>query len=253
MKVLGINSSPRSRGISKTEMLLDALARGMREAGADVEIVQLRKKSIKNCIGCYTCWTKTPGVCLHDDDMTRELFPNWVASDIVVYATPLYHFTLNARMKTFIERTLPILEPFMFRHDDKTHHPVRQKPPKAVVLSVAGFPETSVFNYLSGYANMLFGKGLLAEIYRPAAELMTLPFFQEKAQTILNATAQGGRELIESMKISTETMDQITQTIVDDFDSFADMANSFWKVCIEERMTPLEFHKKNMVNVEKKD
>ena len=250
MKVLAINSSPRSHGISKTGILLDALVKGITEAGAETAIVQLRKKSVRNCIGCYTCWTKTPGVCLHDDDMTRELFPKWMASDIVVYATPLYHFTVNARMKTFIERTLPILEPFMFRHDGKTHHPVRQKPPKAVILSVAGFPEASVFNYLSTYANMLFGKGLLAEIYRPAAELMTLPLFHEQAQAILDATTQGGRELIQSMKISKETMEKITEPTVQDLDSFADMANSFWKVCIEERMTPFEFYQKNMVRPE---
>ena len=250
MKVLAINSSPRSHGISKTGILLDALAKGMREAGAETEIIQLRKKSVRNCIGCYTCWTKTPGVCVHDDDMTRELFPKWMESDIVVYATPLYHFTVNARMKTFIERTLPVLEPFMFRHDGKTHHPVRQKPPKAVILSVAGFPEASVFNYLSTYANMLFGKGLLAEIYRPAAELLTLPPFHEKAQAILKATEQGGQELVQSMKISKETIGIITQPVVEDFDSFADMANSFWKVCIDERMTPFEFHQKNALSGE---
>jgi hypothetical protein len=97
---------------------------------------------------------------------------------------------------------------------------------------------------------MLFGKGLLAEIYRPAAELMTLPPFHEKAQAILKATEQGGRELVQSMKISKETIGIITQPVVEDFDSFADMANSFWKVCIDERMTPFEFYHKNMVEHE---
>ena len=113
MKVLAINSSARSDGISKTEMMLDALVEGMRDAGAEVEVVPLRKKKVNNCIGCFTCWTKTPGVCVHKDDMTNELFPKWLEADIAVYATPLYHFTVNASMKAFIERTLPILEPFM--------------------------------------------------------------------------------------------------------------------------------------------
>ncbi|MGC8603015.1 MAG: flavodoxin family protein [Desulfomonilaceae bacterium] len=244
MRILALNSSPRGNGISKTGLLLDALAKGMREAGADVEIVQLRKKSVKNCIGCYTCWTKTPGVCVHEDDMTKELFPKWLESDIVVYATPLYHYTVNARMKVFIERTLPALEPFMNRVDGRTHHPVRQKPPKAVVLSVAGFPELSVFSYLSSYVNMIFAKGLLAEIYRPAAESLTIPQFQEKARVILDATTQAGRELTQSTKISKETIDKITVPIIEDFDSFATMANSFWKTCIQEGLTPSELQKK---------
>ena len=244
MKILAINSSPRGDGISKTGLLLDALIKGMREAGAEVEMVQLRKKSVKNCIGCYTCWTKTPGTCVRNDDMTKELFPKWLESDIVVYATPLYHYTVNARMKVFIERTLPAWEPFMNRVDGRTHHPIRQKPPKAVVLSVAGFPESSVFSYLSSYVNMLFGKGLLAEIYRPASEIITLPVFQDKAQGILTATTQGGRELIQSSKISKDTINKITKPIVEDFDSFATMANSFWETCIQEGVTPSEFQKK---------
>ena len=113
MKVLAINSSPRADGISKTGMMLDALVQGMRDAGAEVETIHLREKKIKNCIGCFTCWTKTPGVCVHKDDMTNELFPKWLEADLAVYATPLYHFTVNATMKAFIERTLPVVEPFL--------------------------------------------------------------------------------------------------------------------------------------------
>ena len=89
MKVLALNSSPRGGGQSKTELMLNHLAEGMRAAGASVEVIALRIKNIKRCIGCYTCWTKTPGQCLHKDEMTSELFPKWLDADMVVYATPL--------------------------------------------------------------------------------------------------------------------------------------------------------------------
>jgi len=56
-------------------MLLDALVKGMRDAGAEVEMVRLRKKTVKNCIGCFTCWAKAPGVCAHKDDMAGDVFP----------------------------------------------------------------------------------------------------------------------------------------------------------------------------------
>jgi multimeric flavodoxin WrbA len=92
--------------------MLNALVAGMQEAGAEVETVHLRQKKIRHCIGCFTCWTKTPGTCVHKDDMTQELFPKWLAADIVIYGTPLYHFTVNAQLKTFIERTLPVLTVF---------------------------------------------------------------------------------------------------------------------------------------------
>jgi multimeric flavodoxin WrbA len=130
MKVLALNSSPRGAGQSKTELMLDHLVQGMREAGANVELVDLRKKTIKNCVGCFTCWTKTPGLCIHKDDMTNELFPTFLESDLVIYATPLYHFTLNATMKAFIERTLPILQPFFEQAAGATHHPLRRESPR---------------------------------------------------------------------------------------------------------------------------
>ncbi|MDP2861739.1 MAG: flavodoxin family protein, partial [Desulfobacterales bacterium] len=84
MKILAINSSPRVGGQSKTELMLNHLVKGMRDTGAEVDVVNLREKKIKNCIGCFTCWTKTPGRCIHKDDMTRELFPKWLEADLVV-------------------------------------------------------------------------------------------------------------------------------------------------------------------------
>lgn len=247
MKVVAIDSSPRADGVSKTRMLLDALLKGMREAGAEVEAIHLRQKKVKNCMGCYTCWTKTPGVCTIKDDMTNELFPKWLAADLAIYATPLYHFTVNATMKAFIERTLPVAEPFMQQGDGRTTHPLRHKAPEAVVLSVAGFPEPSVFSQLSSYVNFLFGKRLKAEIYRPAAELMPLPEMAETTKEILEAAEQGGRELVQSMEISRVTMERITQPIGGGSDSVAKLANVFWKSCIAEGVTPAEFEQRNLV------
>jgi len=249
MRILAINSSPRSGGQSKTELMLNHLVKGMRDAGAEVDVVNLREKKIKNCIGCFTCWTKTPGHCIHKDDMTRELFPKWLEADLVVYATPLYYHFMNAAMSKFRERTLPAMQPFFEKGDDgKTFHPWRKKIPAAVWLSVCGFPEESEFDALSAYLNGTLHKSeiLAAEIYRSGAETMAHPFFKEKAQDVLDATTQAGRELVESMKIFPGTMARIRQPIVD-FQLFSQMGNIFWKTCIAEKVTPKEFEKKHMV------
>ena len=249
MRIFAINSSPRSGGQSMTELMLNHLIEGMRDAGAEVEVVNLREKTIKNCIGCFTCWTKTPGKCIHKDDMTSELFPKWLASDLVVYATPLYYHTMNAAMSTFRERTLPALLPFFEQGDDgKTFHPLRTKFPAVVWLSVCGFPEESEFNVLSDYVNRTRHKDvtLAAEIYRPAAGTMMNPFCEDKKRDILDATRQAGQELVGSMKISPKTMARIRQPLVDS-QLFAKMGNLFWKTCITEGVTPKEFEEKNMV------
>ncbi len=249
MRVLALNSSPRGDAQSKTELMLTHLVKGMREAGAEVDVVDLRKKSVKHCIGCYTCWTKTPGVCIHKDDMTDELFPKWRASDLVIYATPLYHFTLNATMKAFIERTLPFLEPYLQDRGGETGHPARYKHPKVVFLSVAGFPEISVFDQLSSWANFVFGRHgiLVAEIYRPMAESMRVSFLMEETTQVLNATVQAGREIVQDSKVSPETLGRITRPLVDDPKPYYQMANLFWKTCIAEGVSPKEFEEKGMI------
>jgi multimeric flavodoxin WrbA len=228
--------------------MLNHLIEGMQEAGAEVEVVNLRDKKIKNCIGCFTCWTKTPGKCIQKDDMTNEIFPKLLASDLVVYATPLYNHFMNGAMRTFMERTLPAAQPFFEQSEGKTYHPLRHKVPVTVLLSVCGFPEESEFDALSEFLNRTRHKDITiaAEIYRPAAEAMTNPFLKDKIDNILDATRLAGRELVESMKISTETMERIRQPLVDP-QTFKEMGNIFWKTCIAEGVTPKEFKEKNMV------
>lgn len=251
MKILALNSSARTGGESKTELMLNHLVRGMREAGAAVDVVHLRKKKIKNCIGCFTCMTKTPGQCVHKDDMTLELFPKWLESDIVIYASPLFHDTVNATMKTFVERTFPVCQPFLEQHGDIVYHPLRYRHPAVALLSVAGFPQESVFDQLSSWANYTFGKNgrqpdvkLVAEIYRPGSETMIR--YKNKVKDILDATEQAGRELVKHMKVSPHTMARIKQPM-DETKAFVGLANIYWQTCISERVTPKQFRQRRMV------
>jgi multimeric flavodoxin WrbA/putative sterol carrier protein len=249
MKIFAINSSPRGSGQSKTHLMLNQLVNGMRDAGARVEVVNLREKNIKNCTGCYTCWTKTPGKCIHKDDMSLELYPQWRDSDLVVYATPLYNYAINAALKAFIERTLPSLDPFFEICDGRMLHPLRHQTPGVVVLSVSGMPDEAHFNPVSTHFNYMLaspGRNLVAEIYRPAAEMVTNPIFKDILTDVLDATQQAGRELVQTSKITPQTMARIRQPVVEP-KMFADMANIFWKSCIAEAVTPKEFYRKNMV------
>ncbi len=245
MKVFAINSSARTGGQSKTEIILEHLVKGMREEGADVEIVNIFKKKINYCIGCFTCWTKTPGKCVHRDDMSNELFPKYMASDLCVMATPLFHYTVNANLKTFIERTLPFALPFFEKRDGVTRHPLRHEPPPVVAVSVAGFPEDSVFDQLSSYMNFIYGKKLLAEVYRPAAENLARDLDHPVIKRILESIVQGGRELVRTNSISEETMSGIKYKFTNAED-MGSIGNIYWQTCIDEGVTPREFDKRKL-------
>jgi len=180
--------------------------------------------------------------------MTNEIFPKLLASDLVVYASPLYYHFINGAMSTFIERTLPAAQPFFEINEGKTGHPLRNMLPPFVLLSVCGFPEESEFDALSDFLHRTRHKDvtIAAEIYRAAAESLTSPFLKDKADDVLGATKLAGKELVESMKILPETMERIRQPLADP-QVFSELGNIFWKTCIAEGVTPKEFRGKKMV------
>jgi multimeric flavodoxin WrbA/putative sterol carrier protein len=247
MKILAICSSPKGGGKSNTELLLNHLAIGMREAGGKVRIVNLREKTVKTCLGCFNCWTKTPGRCIQEDDMTRELLPLIPASDLVVYATPLYNRTMNATMSNFRERQLPLLQPFSEKRDEKYARMLRRKLPPVVWLSVCGHPQESEFEALSQFLNSTQHPDIpiVAEIYRTSAEALKHPVFKQNLRDILYATAQAGRELVQSLEISKETLERIKQPL-NNPQGLVIIGNFMWRTCINEHVTLEEFFKQGM-------
>ena len=248
MRILAVNSSPRSGANSNTELLLNHLVKGMREAGAEVDSVNLREKTIRPCLGCFTCWTKTPGRCIQADDMTIELLPRLLAADLIVYATPLYYHTMNALMCLFRERMLPLSKPFAGKRDGRMVFLMRHELAPAVWLSVCGLPEQSEFDAFSNFLNTTRHPDtrIVAEIYRTSSEAMRHPVFRQTLGDILEAVTQAGRELVQSMKVSRNTMEQITQPLMDS-ENLALMGNLTWKTCIAEKIALQEFFEKGMI------
>jgi putative sterol carrier protein len=124
---------------------------------------------------------------------------------------------------------------------------LRHKHPAVVMLSVAGFPEDSVFDQLSSWSNFVFRKALMAEIYRAGAETLTVPLYADQAKAILGAARQAGRELVESGKVSPETMARVKQPLHDNMGIMHQLGNLMWKTCIAEGVTPKEFNDKGLI------
>ena len=233
MKIVAFNSSPRDNETSKTELILQIFLEGARRAGASTETVYLRRYKINDCLGCFSCWVKDLGRCVQKDDMAEELFARYLEADIVVLATPIYHLTMNARMKRFIERTMPMVDPLgMVSPEGGT--PYRfEKVPKVAVLSVCGFWEQSMFEALSLTVRLAFGPDLVAEIYRHSSEALTVPELQPQVDKILAATAQAGEELVRDGKIAEETLAALSQDLAP-APLMMEMSRQWWTQAIEE-------------------
>ena len=101
-KVLILSASPRKGGNSDT--LCDEFLRGARESGNEPEKIFLRDKKIGYCTGCGVCYKRHR--CAQDDDMA-EILGKMVEADVIVMATPVYFYGMNAQMKTVIDRVAP--------------------------------------------------------------------------------------------------------------------------------------------------
>jgi multimeric flavodoxin WrbA len=100
--VLIISASPRRHGNSDT--LCDRFAQGATESGNKVEKIFLKDKNIGYCLGCGAC--EDTGKCHQKDDMA-SLLDKMVEADVIVLATPVYFYSMDGQMKTFIDRTVP--------------------------------------------------------------------------------------------------------------------------------------------------
>ena len=101
-RVLILSGSPRKGGNS--DLLCDEFLRGAREAGNDVEKVFLGSKKIGYCKACYYCKNHN-GACAVKDDMA-EILDKMQAADVIVMASPVYFYSIDAQMKAVIDRSV---------------------------------------------------------------------------------------------------------------------------------------------------
>ena len=237
-KALVIFGSPRGAQ-GHTYTLLQELIRGMSDGGIACETVMLQQQRITSCSGCFSCWTKTPGKCIHQDDMAG-LLAREAAADLIIFAQPLYIFSVPGITKNYLDRRLPRLLPYLIaRSDGVTTHPHRddQHPQRMVIFSVCGFPELSHFAGLVTMFRQLAEAAVLpivGEILCPASE--SLRFGERMAgkyRRILAALYQAGQELARQGYVTQATEAAGAQPLVAEVSSFRRVGNQLWDTWID--------------------
>lgn len=103
--ILIIQGGGRANG--NTSQLTDSFMNGAKESSHSVELVSLIKNEVKGCLGCNACRYGKP--CVQKDSF-NGLVPKIKSADCIVFATPLYFWTISSRIKAFIERFYCIAE-----------------------------------------------------------------------------------------------------------------------------------------------
>ncbi len=102
MKIISIFGGPRKKG--NTATILGWVEEELKTLGHQIERINLSSKKVNGCVGCHKCKDNLiePG-CVQKDDGTF-IIDRMVASDVVIYASPLYYWGFSAQMKALIDR-----------------------------------------------------------------------------------------------------------------------------------------------------
>lgn len=100
--VLILSGSPRKEGNS--DLLCTSFMKGAKENGNNVKIMRIAEMKIDFCSACYYCSSHN-GECVKKDDML-EIMNAIIESDILVFASPVYFYSIDAQLKTVIDRTV---------------------------------------------------------------------------------------------------------------------------------------------------
>ena len=111
MKILVLSGSPRPRG--NTAAMVDAFARGARESGHQVEIIDVCRKKIAGCMACEYCHQKGSGherQCVQQDDI-QAVYPLLDEAEMILLASPVYYHSFSGQLQCAINRIYALDKP----------------------------------------------------------------------------------------------------------------------------------------------
>ncbi|MFN8465630.1 MAG: NAD(P)H-dependent oxidoreductase [Caldilineaceae bacterium] len=111
-------------GAVATEAARQAVTELLEARGWTVDAIGLAEQKLAYCLGCFECWTKTPGICRIDDD-GREVTAAMLASDMVMYLSPVTFGGYSSALKKALDRSICLVSPFFTRIDGEVHHQAR--------------------------------------------------------------------------------------------------------------------------------
>lgn len=149
MKVIAFNGSPKSTG--NTGYAIDLVAKGLKNEGIEVEVINIGSQQIKGCTGCYNCAMKKTGECIIKTDNVNEYINKIKEADGILLASPTYFSNIPGTMKNFLDRA------FLVHSYGFDVSPLRYKVGAAVVAvrRSGGIPTADALNKFLSIGEMI--------------------------------------------------------------------------------------------------
>ncbi len=230
MKILALDGSPNmERG--NTALLLERFLTGAIDAGGEVERFAAYGMHVERCEARMKCWYSMPGVCIHNDDVSKML-DRLGTSDLLVLSTPVHVGGMTEGMVRLMERVMPLLSPYFEVGDDgRTRHviPTDAVKRKLILVSTCGYYEEEAFEPIVCQARDLsrsLGRRFAGALIRPHG--LALKFMQAAGydvDDVLQAAEAAGRELVGYGEMKESTLAAVRRPLMTQ-DEFVAMMNS---------------------------
>ncbi|MCK5128945.1 MAG: flavodoxin family protein [Clostridiales bacterium] len=86
-----------------------------------VDMFTIDDMNVAYCCGCFSCWVKTPGICIYKDDGV-DIVRSIAKTDYLLIVSPVVAGFISSSTKKAMDRFLPTLLPYIKIYDGESHH-----------------------------------------------------------------------------------------------------------------------------------
>lgn len=225
MKVLVINGSPKEK--SDTMCLTNSFLKGLnKENKFDVHIVDMIKKNVKPCLGCFRCWKGESGECVIHDDQ-KEIMDEYKEADIVIYSFPLYSYAMPSHLKAFVDRLIPFNKMTMKEKDGRMVHVPRVdlSHQKLLFIVGSGFPNfEGNYDGLDIMIKNKFGRKAMT-LYVSECPMLNEEEAKPLTEPLIKKFEKAGEYFAEHLEITPEMKKELETPMLDK-ETYIRIANS---------------------------
>ena len=214
MKIVALNGSPKGMR-SNTHTMIQALLDGFAVAEHSVKCIQLADKNIKYCLGCYACWLKTPGVCVHEDDM-RQVMSDMRDADYLIFGSPLFLNNISGTLKVFFDRLTAAGGDPTNKKSESSNNPA----PNYIMVSNCGYAYRGQFDIISLWINRVASMTkakVVAEFYTTHGKTLSSPTTEqnESRTNYLRYLKECGKEIMLNGELNEEQQKLLNRSILE--------------------------------------
>jgi len=150
MKITTILGSPKKKG--NTATVLGQFEKIM-EQNNEINRINIQDKNINGCLGCGSCRKKPDEIgCVQKDD-GASVFERMIASDLIIYASPLYCWSFTAQLKALIDRHFCMVKAFNLPDN---HVSLLENKKVALLVTCGGPVENNADLIQTGFERLAF-------------------------------------------------------------------------------------------------